>query len=74
MFRKSIYLVSLIIALSLAGYLSAAEVDAEIPQIGFPKPILDGVMDDVWLFSIEQFITKTLDGAEPTSPADNSGG
>ena len=73
MCRKSIYLASLIIALSLTGYLSAAEVDAEIPQIGFPKPILDGVMDDVWLYSTEQFITNTNTGAEPTSPADGSG-
>jgi len=73
MCRKSIYFVSLIIVLSLAGYLSAAEVDAEIPQTGFPKPILDGVMDDVWLYSTEQFITNTNSGADPTSPADCSG-
>jgi len=73
MCRKSIHLVSFIIALSLAGYLSAAEVDTEIPQVGFPKPILDGVMDDVWLYSTEQLITITNDGAEPTSPADCSG-
>jgi len=48
-------------------------VDAEIPQTGFPKPILDGVMDDVWLYSTEQFITNTNSGADPTSPADCSG-
>ena len=73
MCRKSIYLASFIILLGLAGYVSAAEVDVEIPEVGFRKPILDGVTDDIWLFSTEQFITKTIDGVEPDSPDDCTG-
>jgi len=72
MYRKLIYLVSFTLVLGLAGYVSAAEADVEIPSIGYPKPILDGVMDDIWLLSTEQFITIVTE-AEPTSPDDCSG-
>jgi hypothetical protein len=57
--------------LGLAGYVLAAEADIEIPSVGYPKPILDGVMDDVWLLSTEQVMTS-FTGAEPTSPEDCS--
>ncbi len=72
MCRKLIYLVSFAVVLGLAGYASAAEADIEIPSVGYPKPILDGVMDDVWLLSTEQVMTF-FTGAEPTSPEDCSG-
>jgi len=72
MCKKLIYLVSFAVVLGLAGYVSAAEADVEIPSVGYPKPILDGVMDDVWLLSTEQGMTF-FTGAEPTSPEDCSG-
>jgi len=72
MCKKLIYLVSFAVVLGLAGYVSAAEADIEIPSVGYPKPILDGVMDDVWLLSTEQVMTF-FTGAEPTSPEDCSG-
>ncbi len=72
MCRKLIYLISFALVLGLAGYVSAAEADIEIPSVGYPKPILDGVMDDVWLLSTEQVITLFIE-AEPTSPEDCSG-
>jgi len=72
MCRKLIYLISFALVLGLAGYVSAAEADIEIPSVGYPKPILDGVMDDVWLLSTEQVMTL-FTGAEPTSPEDCSG-
>jgi hypothetical protein len=72
MCKKLIYLVSFAVVLGLAGYVSAAEADVEIPSVGYPKPILDGVMDDVWLLSTEQVMTF-FTGAEPTSPEDCSG-
>ena len=72
MCKSLIYLVSFAVVLGLAGYVSAAEADVEIPSVGYPKPILDGVMDDVWLLSTEQVMTL-FTGAEPTSPEDCSG-
>ncbi|MCP4611263.1 MAG: hypothetical protein GY845_21340 [Planctomycetes bacterium] len=72
MCRKLIYLISFAVVLGLAGYASAVEADIEIPSVGHPKPILDGVMDDVWLLSTEQVMTL-FTGAEPTSPEDCSG-
>jgi len=72
MSKKLIYLVSFALVPALAGYVSAAEADVEIPSVGYPKPILDGVMDNVWALSTEQVIT-IVDGAEPTSPEDCSG-
>jgi hypothetical protein len=72
MCKKMIYLVSFAFVLGLAGYVSAAEADIEIPSVGYPKPIIDGVMDDVWLLSTEQVITIFIE-AEPTSPEDCSG-
>ena len=72
MSKKLIYLVSFALVPALAGYVSAAEANVEIPSVGYPKPILDGVMDNVWALSTEQVIT-IVDGAEPTSPEDCSG-
>ena len=72
MCRKLICLVSFTLVLGLAGYASAAEADIEIPSVGYPKPILDGVMDNVWLLSTEQVMTL-FTGEEPTSPEDCSG-
>ncbi len=71
MCRKLICLVSFAVVLGLAGYVSAAEADIEIPSVGYPKPILDGVMDDVWLLSTEHVMTL-FTGEEPTSPEDCS--
>jgi len=73
MSKKLFILTSFVLVLGLAGYVSAAEVDAEIPVVVSQKPILDGVVDDVWSLSTEQFITMTKDGIPPTSPADCSG-
>ena len=71
MCKKLIYLVSFAVVLGLAGYVSAAEADVEIPSVGYPKPILDGIMDDVWLLSTEQ-VMASFTGEEPTSPEDCS--
>ncbi len=71
MCRKLVYLISFALVLGLAGYVHAAEADIEIPSVGYPKPILDGVMDDVWLLSTEQVMTL-FTGEEPTSPEDCS--
>jgi len=71
MCRKFIYLISFALVLSLAGYASAAEADIEIPSVGYPKPVLDGVMDNVWLLSTEQ-VMALFTGEEPTSPEDCS--
>ncbi len=75
MCKKLIYLISVIFVLGLAGYVCAAEADAEIAiaNVAFGKPILDGVVDDVWFLSTEQFMTVTKEGTAPTSPADCSG-
>ncbi len=72
MCRKLSCLIFFALVLGLAGYVSAAEADIEIPSVGYPKPILDGVMDDVWLLSTEQVMTF-FTGEEPTSPEDCSG-
>jgi hypothetical protein len=72
MCRKLICLVSFLLVLGLAGYVLAAEADIEIPSVGYPKPILDGVMDNVWLLSTEQ-VMALFTGEEPTSPEDCSG-
>jgi len=50
MCKKLIYLISVVFVLGLAGYVCAAEADAEIAvaSVAFGKPILDGVVDDVW--------------------------
>jgi hypothetical protein len=75
MSKKLIYFISAVTVLGLAGYVSTAEADAEIAvaSVAFGKPILDGVMDDVWFLSTEQFITVTKEGTPTTSPADCSG-
>jgi hypothetical protein len=71
MSKKLIYLVSFGLVLGLADYVSAAQNGVEIPSVGYPKPILDGVMDGVWLLSTEQIMTL-FTGEEPTSPEDCS--
>jgi hypothetical protein len=73
MCKKLVCLVSFIIVLGSAGYVFADEVDVEIPAVGDTKPILDGVMDNVWEIATEQYITITLEGDEPTSEQDCSG-
>jgi regulation of enolase protein 1 (concanavalin A-like superfamily) len=66
-------LVSFILLLDLSCYVSAADVDVKIPSLLSQKPILDGIMDDVWFLSTEQFITKPGEGSPPSSPEDCSG-
>ncbi len=73
MSKKLLCLASFVTALGLAGYVSAAEVDVKIPAAGSQKPILDGVVDPVWLTTTEQFLTITLEGVDPSSPDDCSG-
>jgi len=73
MSKELICLVFFILVLGLAGYVSATEVDVKIPGAGSQKPILDGVVDSVWLTTTEQFLTITLEGSDPSSPDDCSG-
>ena len=70
MFRKLIYLFSLVFVLSLVGTVPAQDV--VIPSPG-TMPKLDGIIDQVWFFSTEQTIGTSQVGAAPSSPADCSG-
>ncbi len=76
MSKELICLASFFLVLSLAGYMCAAEADAEVAvaSVAFGKPVLDGVKDNVWSLSSEQIMTKTKTGAALlTSSADCSG-
>ncbi|MDT8302095.1 MAG: sugar-binding protein [Sedimentisphaerales bacterium] len=70
MFRKLIFVLSLIFALSLVGRVPAQDV--VIPSPG-SMPKLDGNIDEVWYFSTEQAIDTSQVGSAPSSPADGSG-
>ncbi len=73
MCRRTIYLTLFVLVLGLAGYVSADEEGVKIPAAGSQQPILDGVVDNVWFLSTEQFLTITLEGSDPSSPDDCSG-
>jgi hypothetical protein len=70
MFRKLIFVFSLVFVLSLVSGVSAQDV--VIPSPG-AMPVLDGRIDEVWFFSTEQTIGTSQVGAAPSSPADCSG-
>ena len=70
MFRKLIYLFSLVFVLSSVGTVPAQDV--VIPSPG-AMPKLDGIIDQVWFFSTEQTIGTSQVGAAPSSSADCSG-
>ncbi len=72
MFRKIIFLAS-ITMLGLAGYLSAAEPDVMIPTVGAKKPVLDGVVDNLWSLATKQYLAITTEGSEPDLNTDLSG-
>ena len=73
MFKKLIYLVSFVLVLFLVNRtLAQEEADVLIRNPDTAMPVLDGVVDDVWSFSTEQFITIVTE-TEPTSPADCAG-
>ena len=70
MFRKLIYLFSLVFVLSLVGRVPAQ--DAVIPSPG-AMPKLDGMIDQTWFFSTEQTIGTSQVGTAPSSAEDCSG-
>jgi hypothetical protein len=71
MFRKLIYLCFLIFVLGLISMSSAQDVLIRNPDT--TMPVIDGVIDEVWLFSSEQTIGTITAGTAPSSPADCSG-
>ena len=70
MFRKLIFILSLVFVLSLVSPIPAQDV--VIPSPG-TMPKLDGVIDEVWFFSTEQSIDTSQVGVAPSSPEDGSG-
>ncbi|HUU20558.1 MAG TPA: sugar-binding protein [Sedimentisphaerales bacterium] len=70
MFRKLIFVFSLVFVLSLVSRVPAQDV--LIPSPG-AMPVLDGIIDEVWFFSTEQTIGTSQVGTAPSSPADCSG-
>ena len=70
MFRKLIFVSSLIFVLSLVSGVPAQDV--VIPSPG-TMPKLDGNIDEVWFFSTEQAIDTSKVGSAPSSPEDCSG-
>jgi len=70
MFRKLIYLFSLVFVLSLVSGVSAQ--DAIFPSPG-SMPVLDGRIDETWFFSEEHTMENTVADNSPDSPADCSG-
>jgi len=71
MYRKLIYLTSFIFVLALVGY--ALAQDAEIPPVGTPLPLIDGVREDVWSASEEHEILLLSAESFPDSDVDCSG-
>ncbi len=70
MFRKLIFVFSLVFVLSFVSRVPAQDV--VIPSPG-AMPVLDGRIDEVWFFSTEQTIGTSQVGTAPSSPADCSG-
>ena len=70
MFRKLIYLFSLVFVLSLVSGVLAQDVVIPSPGV---MPVLDGIIDEVWFFSTEQTIGTSQVGTAPSSPEDCSG-
>ncbi len=73
MYRKLLYVLSLIIVLFLAGKVLATDVDVLIHNPDIGMPVIDGVMDDPWSYATEQEVTITIVGSDPSGPADCSG-
>ena len=70
MFRKLIFVFSLVFVLSLVGEVLAQ--DAVIPSTG-TMPRLDGSIDEVWFFSTGHTIGTSQVGTAPSSAEDCSG-
>ena len=70
--KRTIFLISFVLVLGAADYISAA-VDANIPKTGFPPPVIDGIKEEAWTPSEEHPITNHVRDYLPTSPADCSG-
>jgi hypothetical protein len=73
MYKKLIWGVSVVLAMSLVGRAPAQDADVLIRSPDAAMPVIDGVVDNVWSFSTEQSITITVAGSAPSSPADCSG-
>ncbi len=69
MCRKSIYLITVVLALGLARY--AFAVDAEIPTAS-TAPVVDGIKEDAWSASKENKCLYAVSGDKPKSAADLS--
>ncbi|MFC1634353.1 hypothetical protein ACFL5Z_05885 [Planctomycetota bacterium] len=54
MFRKFLFVLSLIVVLSLAGKAPAQDADVLIRNPDAAMPMIDGVMDDAWSYATEQ--------------------
>jgi hypothetical protein len=75
MCRRLYFLISFVLVLGMASYVSTAGADVEIP--GPPEgqtPVIDGVRESMWEFATGQFIEKFMSGEDQvSSPADCSG-
>lgn len=74
MCEKLVWLFFAVLVLCLTDSVLLAQVDVEIPAAGDQKPVLDGVVDDVWQLSTEQIMAITVEGDPPDTPEDCSGG
>jgi hypothetical protein len=71
MLRK---LFSFVLVLSLAVAAGAQdEADLILRSPDLAMPAIDGVVDDVWSTATEQEMPNTINGSEPSGPADASG-
>jgi hypothetical protein len=57
---------------TLTLYVEGRVGDFVVPRVSAP-PVLDGEVEEAWLQASVQAIAITIDGAEPTGPADLSG-
>jgi len=71
MFRKYIFVFSLVFILVLVVKVPAQDVLIRNPDTDMP--VIDGVIDEVWFFSSEQTIGTNTAGTAPSSPDDCSG-
>src|SRR4030042_1901588 len=73
MFKKLLYVMSLVVMLSLAGKALAQDADVLIRNPDLAMPVIDGVMDEAWSYAIELPIDRHIVDSAPDSPADCSG-
>ena len=71
MYKKLNFLLLPVLILCLVN--TALTQDVLIRNPDMAMPVIDGIVDEVWLFSSEQTIGTITAGTAPSSPADCSG-